>query len=79
MGVYDVANNRIQYVNVNIYDMVQTFAFGKIMILENKVLFLSYQTEADLGITLWELEINHLLEALGSNCSLSTLEFKKLL
>ena len=78
MGVYDVENNRIQYVKVKIYDMVQTFAFGKIMILENKVLFLSYQTETNHGITLWELEINHLLKALGSNCSLSTLEFKKI-
>ena len=79
MGVYNVEQNRFQFINVEIYGNMQTTTFvAKMMTLRKTLLLLSSKSQTDHGIALWELEINNLLEALESNCSDSTLLFRKI-
>ena len=79
MGVYNVEQNRFQFINVEIYGNMQTTTFvAKMMTLRKTLLLSSSKSKTDHGIALWELEINHLLEAVESNCSDSTLLFRKI-
>ena len=63
--------NRLHYVTVKINDITLTAAFGEIMVLNEKLVFLSFKSGNDPGITLWQLQLKHLLK----NCSDSTLTF----
>ena len=71
MGVYSVEKNLLHYVTVKINEITLTAAFGEIMVLKEKLVFLSFKSGNDPGITLWQLQLKHLLK----NCSDSTLTF----